>query len=330
MRLILMGTGPFAVPTFAALLDSEHEVLGFVTRPVEPPRGRRKGPVNPVFDLADRVGGPIWMPEDVNSDSAQCQLADMAPDLLVVCDYGRILAADTLATASLGGVNLHGSLLPKYRGAAPINWAIWNGETETGVSVIHMTPKLDAGPVLTTERTAIDPHEDAVQLEERLAVLGVEPVCKAIEMLYTSDRSHVLGTVQNLSCATKAPRLKKSDGLVDWRQSAIRIHNQTRALKPWPGTFTEWTGGKRTIRLILDQVSVLTTGECSPHASPGAVICAEDQRLWVATGDGCLALDKVKPSGKRLMSVAEFMRGHSVRRGDRLGTAPADHSPGGI
>ena len=166
MRLILMGTGPFAVPSFQSLLHSRHQVVAVVTRPVPPARGRRKGPVNPVREMELNKHVPILDPPDVNAAAPRSQLAKFEADVLVVCDYGQILSVETLAVARLGGINLHGSLLPKYRGAAPVNWAIWHGEKETGVTVIHMTPRLDAGPCLAKQQTPIGPNEDAEQLEK--------------------------------------------------------------------------------------------------------------------------------------------------------------------
>ncbi len=178
MRLILMGTGPFAVPVFDTLARSAHDVLAVVTRSVPPAVGRRKEPANPVRERFAAMDVPLLAPDDANTTELSSRLAELEPDLLVVCDFGQILASHVLAAVRLGGINLHGSLLPRYRGAAPVNWAVWNGESETGVTVIHMTPRLDAGPALTTARTAIDPEEDAAQLERRLSQLGIEPVLR--------------------------------------------------------------------------------------------------------------------------------------------------------
>jgi methionyl-tRNA formyltransferase len=316
MRLILMGTGPFALPAFQSLLDSKHDVVAVVTRPVPPARGRRKGPANPVLDWATETRLPVLTPEDVNDPRAQRELAERNPDLLVVCDFGQILSVETLAVTPLGGINLHGSLLPKYRGAAPVNWAIWKGETETGVTVIHMTPKLDAGPSLATARTVIDPDEDAVGLESRLARLGVEPVQESIQMLAAWDGESEIGTVQDPVAATSARRLRKSDGIVTWSNHAQQIRNQVRALKPWPGTYTQIEGPKGPLRLILDEVAVVPSDDAPATGDCGHVVRCEKKRLWVATGGGCLDLRQVKPAGKRVMDIAEFLRGHPMRVGD--------------
>src|SRR4051812_3726396 len=179
MRLVVLGTGPFAVPTLRALANSRHEVALVVTRP---PTGRT-ALASPMQQAANSLGLPVWWPETVNSTESQARMASLQPDLLVVCDYGEILRPETLATARLGGINLHGSLLPKYRGAAPVQWAILRGEAETGNSIIHMTPGLDAGPLLAQQRVPIDPDEDAAQLEARLAALGAEAVLRVVDAL---------------------------------------------------------------------------------------------------------------------------------------------------
>src|SRR5260221_2853616 len=176
MRLLVLGTGPFAVPMFQSLLDSRHEVLALATRPTPPPKGRDKTPHNPMREAAERRGLPVFAPASINSDEGRQLIERLQPELLVVCAYRQILSADVLALVPLGGINLHASLLPKYRGAAPIQWALLNGETETGVSVIHMTPRLDGGPILAVRSTQIGPEETHPELEQRLAALGIEPV----------------------------------------------------------------------------------------------------------------------------------------------------------
>lgn len=314
MQIVMMGTGPFAVPTFKWLLQSGHSVPALVTRP---PRGRRGEPPNPMRKVAEEHDLPVFMPEGINTPLAHDMLVPLAAELFVVCDYGQILSADTLALASHGGINLHGSLLPKYRGAAPVNWAIYEGEPETGVTVIHMTPKLDGGPCVAVRRTPINPHEDAPQLEARLSLLGVDAVREAIDRLASSKPGDVVGENQDAAQATKAPRLKKSDGAVDWNRSAGQIRNQVRAMKPWPGTYTYWLApAGAPARLILEDVAVIdaaNAGHC-----PGIVVDVENDRLHVATGSGLLSLETIKPAGRRAMSIAEWLRGHSVNVGDRF------------
>jgi methionyl-tRNA formyltransferase len=318
MRIVMMGTGPFAVPTFQALLESDHEVVALVTRPTRPARGRRGAPINPMKKVADAAGLAVFAPESINEKNALEHLRAWAADLFVVCDYGQILSADALSLSRLGGVNLHGSLLPKYRGAAPVQWAVYHGEAETGATVIHMTPRLDAGPCLAQVATPIGADETAEALEPRLSRLGVPAVLDSIRKLAEHDGESPLGEIQDPSLATKAPRLKKQDGLVDWSRTARQVRDQVRALKPWPGTYTELaTSRGQPLRLILDVVEVADPERQTDE--PGTVVLSDGKQLHVATGGGVLAITHLKPAGKRVMEVAEFLRGHRIEAGTRLG-----------
>ena len=320
MRILMMGTGGFAVPTFHALLRSNHDILALVTRPPRPIHGRRRQRVapNPMRDVAEEHGLRVLMPESINDEEAVNEIIQFDADLHVVCDYGQILSKDALASARLGGINLHASLLPRYRGAAPINWALYNGEQETGVTVIHMTPRLDAGPNLIRRATPIAPDEDAVALEERLAQLGSDTVKDAVSLLEQWDGVSEIGERQDPELATKAPRLTKADGAVDWSRSAQQIYDQVRAMKPWPGTFTHWQGPRRTMRLVLEQVSVVDD-ESATGAQPGSVIDHESSRARIACGQGALDLEVVQPEGKKRMPIEDFLRGYPLSASDQLG-----------
>jgi len=323
----MMGTGPFAVPTFESLLKSEHDVVALITRPTPPPRGRRKSPPNPMRDSGEKHGIETYAPDDVNQPEVHERILAWKPELFVVCDYGQILSKDTLGLAKYGGVNLHGSILPKYRGAAPINWALLEGDAETGITVIHMTPGLDAGPCLTKDSTTIAESDDAETLEDRLSKMGVESVLSAIDILSDWDGESEIGTRQDKSLATKAPRLKKADGDVDWTKSSLQLFNQVRALKPWPGTYTNWLRESGApIRIILDQVRPEPKDglddENAGTLAPGQVALSDGKEVWVKTGDGYLALTHIQPAGKRIMEVAEYVRGQKIRQGDLFGPAP--------
>jgi methionyl-tRNA formyltransferase len=327
MRLAFLGTGPFAVPTFRSLLDSRHEVAALITRPT-PPVKSRETLHNPMREEAEARGVRVHAPASINSDEGRAVIELLRPDLLVVCDYGQILSAEILSLAPLGGINLHASLLPKYRGAAPIQWALFHGESETGVTVIHMTPRLDGGPILAVRPTRIASDETHQELEHRLAQLGIEPVHEAIDLLARWDRVSPIGTRQEPALATKAPRLKKEHGQIDWSRSAEQIRNQVRALKPWPGTFTFWSRpGHEPLRIVVDRVSILGLGiraaalveTTAPAHLPGEIVVSDRQQLIVATGDGGLSLLAVQPAGKRVMPIADFLHGYHLREGDRLG-----------
>lgn len=309
MRIIMLGTGPFAVPTLRALAASRHEVLLAVSRP---PKGRKPLPA-PVQTAAEELGIPRSLPETVNSDEVRDMLRTLAADLLVVCDYGEILKSETLAVTRLGGINLHGSLLPMYRGAAPVQWAVLNGDAETGSTVIQMTPGLDAGPAIGVDRVMIDPEESAGELEARLSERGATLVLHVVDQLEAGSAAPL---EQDKSLATKAPRLSKEQGAVDWARSAEQIKNQVRALNPWPRAYTSWLRSDgEPLRLILDRVQIADAQVGG--VAPGTVV-AVDQQLLVATGAGCLCLEQIQPAGKRVMSAADFLRGYPVKPGDML------------
>ena len=326
MRLIMFGTGPFAVPTFESLLNSEHEVLALVTRPIADSGKRRKTSENPSRDAGEKAELLILDPADVNQPQSVAQLKELEADLFVVCDFGQILSNECLGAAKLGGINLHGSLLPKYRGAAPINWAIYNGEPTTGITIIHMTPKLDGGPCLVKSETEIGPTETTETIEPRLALLGVEPVHEAIAILAAWDGVSEVGEKQDRKLATKAPRLKKSDGQIDWSRSATEISNQIRAFQPWPGSYTNWHSEKlkQPMRLIIHLVKVLDSDSADPSGAdlkPGQVISTISQdtnqpELIVQTGAGQISIEEIQPAGKRKMPVADFLRGKPPEPGE--------------
>ena len=259
MKIVFMGTGPFAVPTFQSL-NNDHEIPVLVTRPTVTVR-RGKQPPNPMRDAAVELGIPVLDPPSVNDNEFIKTLSDYAADLLVVCDYGQILSRTCLAAARLGGINLHGSLLPKYRGAAPVNWPIYFGDPTTGVSVIHMTPKLDGGPVLTSASTEIGDDETAAELEPRLSQLGVPCVHEAIALLEDWDGEKIIGQVQDSNLATPARRLNKKDGLIDWTRAANEIRNQIRAFQPWPASYSFWVRNQKPMRLIP-----CSSGKASKHS----------------------------------------------------------------
>jgi methionyl-tRNA formyltransferase len=314
MRLIMLGTGPFAVPTLKKLAASRHEIALVITRP---PTGRN-AQSSPLQLAGDSLNLEVWAPATVNIPESQSRISSLAPDLLVVCDYGEILRPETLATSRLGGINLHGSLLPKYRGAAPVQWAILNGEAETGNSVIQMTPGLDAGPLLAQQRTPIDPDEDAEQLEARLAAMGAEAVLSVVDQLESGTAKSI---AQDKGLASKAPRLKKEQGAIDWTRSAPEIKNQIRALRPWPRAFTFWhRSGGEPIRVNVDRANTISASVFSGASATAGTILEATGRLLVAAGEGAVEVVELQPAGKRSMPAAEFLRGYRPPIGDVFGS----------
>jgi len=319
MRILMMGTGSFAVPTFRALLAAQHEVLGLITQPQRNIKlGRDEQQLGPMRQAAIDAGVTIHDPLNINTPESIELIRGLQPQLLFVCDYGQILKPAVLQLPALGGINLHGSLLPKYRGAAPVNWAIINGELETGVTVIHMTPRLDAGPILARRTTPIAVDEDAVMVVNRLAELGVEAVMEAIEKLEHWDGTSPIGEAQDPSQIIKAPRLTKADAHLDWSLPAHSIHNRVRGLVPWPGTYTEWTNERgQTQRLIVRRVAVADSP--AGGAEPGEVVAASQHQLLVAARDGAVSLLEVQPPGKRVMAIGDFQRGYRLQVGQKFG-----------
>jgi methionyl-tRNA formyltransferase len=315
MRLVMLGTGPFAVPTLEKLAASPHEIALVITRPPTD----RKATASPMQRMGESLKLEVWAPATVNIAESQARISALKPDLLVVCDYGEILRPETLATSRLGGINLHGSLLPKYRGAAPVQWAILNGDAEAGNSIIQMTPGLDAGPLLAQQRTPIDPDEDAEQLEARLAKIGADAVIRVVDELEAGTARPI---AQDKSLSSKAPRLKKEQGAISWSRAAQEIKNQVRGLRPWPRAFTFWhrpTG--EPLRLNIDRVVATSATALTGQISPPGTIIDNSGRLVVATeAGGAIEVVELQPAGRRTMSAAEFVRGYRPSVGDLFGS----------
>ncbi|MFM9195288.1 MAG: methionyl-tRNA formyltransferase, partial [Planctomycetia bacterium] len=310
---------------FHGLLESAagppHAVVAVVTRPAHAPTGRRPPP-NPMRDAAAAAGVPILDPERINDPDSIAAIRAFGPDLLVVCDYGQILSPAALAVAPYGGINLHGSLLPRHRGAAPVQWAILAGDAVTGVSVIHMTPALDAGHVITTRETPIGPADTAATLEERLAGMGVDAVLDAIGAVVAAGPGGTPGVPQDPGRVTRAPRLAKQDGAVPWSQPAAHIERMRRALEPWPRTTSFLHLGDRPpLRVVLEDVAVVDTPPGDGQApAPGTILAADESGLVVACGENTrLVVRRLVPEGKRSMSAAEFLRGHALFASARFG-----------
>ena len=326
MRIVILGTGAFAVPTFERLLSSPHDIAAVVTMPLRHPHGSRVV-TTPVRSVATAAGLDIFDPENINDPSFLPTLQNFQADLLFVCDYGKILAPHVLAATRFGGINLHGSLLPKYRGAAPIPRALLNGEPTVGVSVIHITPQLDAGPVVAmSEPLPVLPEDTAVEIETRLAHIGADLVLSVLTPLENGTLTPV---PQRDELATKAPKLKKQDGEIDWRRSAQEIAWQYQAMQPWPKIFTWWHRQNtpeskmetkpEPMRLILGRVQLLADTNADTDASkvvPGAVLAASDAGIMVATGSGVLQVLEVQPANKKMMPADAFLRGYPIMPGD--------------
>ncbi len=307
LRLVMMGTGTFALPTFQSLYDSSHEVVGLYTQPDRTGRGHHRHR-NPLKELAIEQGTPVFQPIRANAPESLEELQQLQPDLCVVAAYGQILSEELLKIPRLGAINLHASLLPKFRGAAPIQHAIWHGESESGITIFQIIPKLDAGPILAMHSLEIAPNETAGELETRLAQFAVQPMLKTIDLLETSSAKPI---AQQDAEATLAPRLQKSDGQIDWSKTAEEIGWHVRAMQPWPKPFTMLQmPDRRPSRLII--LEVASAEESASAGPPGSTVVASPQQLIVNTGQGCLEIKRLQPEGKRAMTAAEFLRGHPI------------------
>ncbi len=324
MRIVVMANGPFAVPTCKRLLAEGHDIPLVVVRPFADPSAKKLPPA-PVRDWANANKLPLFEPASINDPAAIAELQKHSADLFFVCDYGQILSKACLAVTPLGGINLHGSLLPRHRGAAPVQWTLLRGDSEAGVSVIHMTPGLDAGPVLSIASTKVQCDENAGQLELRLSEIGVEATLQAITQLEHWNRSTTIGVIQSSSEVTKAPRFAKAHGQLDFRLPAEYLVRLVRALQPWPGTFAElrFPDGKQVRMLVrLARASDHQSGKAPGAAwscnaaELGLEAGAPWQRvLAVSCSDSTLLIARLQPAGKREMDAEEFLRGHALLSG---------------
>jgi methionyl-tRNA formyltransferase len=308
-----MGTPAFAVPPLRSLMTAGYEVAGVVTR-VDKPAGRgRKLAAPAVKTAAEQAGIGVLQPRRVREPESVSAIRALGPEVIVVAAYGQILPREILSLPKFGCINIHASLLPAYRGAAPINWAIINGEERSGISIMQMDEGMDTGAVLMQDSIPIAPDDTAGTLSEKLSLLGSTLIVDALDRL---QRGSLHPVPQDGRLATIAPLLKKEDGRIDWRLSAARIHDRVRGLSPWPGAFGILDG--KLIKLIA-------TAVLGGTEEPGTMALQGDGRLVVGTGGGLLQIVALQPEGKRPMSAAEFLRGHRGLAGRKF-AAPISKS----
>ena len=305
MRILFMGTPDFAVASLRRLVEDGHEICGVFTQPDKPKNRGMKMTFSPVKEYALTQNLPVYQPVTMKDGSALETCRQLAPELIVVAAYGRILPEELLQVPPYGSINVHSSVLPKYRGAAPINWAILNGEQETGVTIMYMAKELDAGDIIHCLKTPIDPGETAQELTERLALLGAQALAETVELLQTGK---AVRTPQDHSAQTYAPMLSKALSPMDWNRPALALHNQVRGLIPWPCASTV-LGGKQ-VKVFRTELGGKTA------AAPGTVVAAGKQGIEVACGDGqILRITQLQAEGGKRMAAADYLRGHSVQVG---------------
>ena len=303
MRILFMGTPEFAVASLKRLVEDGHQVCGVFTQPDKPKNRGHKMAFSPVKEYALTVGIPVYQPLKMRDGAALDIVRELAPELIVVAAYGKLLPEDILNTPPYGSINVHSSLLPKYRGAAPINWAILNGERVTGVSIMYMAKGLDAGDVILCRETPIDPDEDAQALTARLALLGADALAEAVEQLKNGTAQR---TAQDHSAFTYAPMLDRSLSPMDFTRSAQQLHDQVRGLIPWPCASMTLDG--RTVKVYRTAIG----GETALAA--GRIAEAGKQGLAIACGDGrLLRVLELQAEGGKRMAAADYLRGHPVQ-----------------
>ena len=307
LRLVFMGTPEFACPTLQRIIERGEDILAVVTQPDRPKgRGQQLAPP-PVKVLAEQHGIPVMQPAKVRAPEFIEVMRELAPDLIVVIAFGQILPKALLEVPRHGCINVHASLLPRYRGAAPINWCIINGEAETGVTTMQMDVGLDTGDMLLKKSTPIDPEEDTSSLHDRLAAIGAEALAETLDLLLAG---RLVPVKQDDALSCYAAMLKKEDGLIDWGKGAQEIKNLVRGMTPWPGAFSHLDG--KTMK-------VYRVGVANGSGAPGTVLRADRQGLEVACGSGSVMLEELQLEGRKRLAAAEFLAGYKIEPGTVLG-----------
>jgi len=304
LRTVFMGTPDFALQTLQGLIDAGCNLVGVYTQP-DRPKGRGKQlAAPPVKELALQHGIPVFQPQKLRQPEAVAELEALTPDLIVVVAYGQILPKSVLDIPEYGCINVHASLLPRYRGAAPINKAIIDGETETGITTMYMDVGLDTGDMLVKKSLSIGAEETAGDLHDRLALLGRETMEETLRQLCDGTLQR---EVQDDTRSSYAPMMKKEDGRIDWSRPAIEVHNQVRGLDPWPGAYTSLNG--ELLKLAR------TSPDASGEAPPGTVIAADRDGVRIACGSGSLLVRELQLAGRKRLGAADFLRGCTLEPG---------------
>lgn len=310
MNIVFMGTPDFAVPSLKTLVKKGYGISCVVTQP-DRPKGRKQ--VNtppPVKVAAEQLGLPVWQPENIRSPECVKKLQSLKPDVIVTAAFGQILPRPILETPPHGCINVHASLLPKYRGGAPIHWAIMNGEKETGITLMYMVEALDAGDILVQRRVAIARDDTVGSLHDKLSHVGASLLCSALPAIVNGEITPV---PQNEKEATFAPNIRREDEKMDWTRSAEALYNQVRGLNPWPVAYTVWES--KPLKVSWAEIF----SEEASSKPPGTVTRVEEDGFVVACGRGQLKVKEVQPAGKRRMGAAAFLRGANLKIGSRLG-----------
>jgi methionyl-tRNA formyltransferase len=311
LRIAFLGTAEFAVPALRLLAQGPNEIAAVFTRPDRPAgRGRRLRP-SPVKLAAQELELPLLQPEGVSAGEGLEALRETSPDLIVVAAFGEIVTEEVLSVPRLGAMNLHASLLPRHRGAAPIQRALMAGETETGVTVQWMAVELDAGDIILQRRAAIGPEEDFGALHDRLAALGAEAAVESVDLVRAGTAPR---TPQRHEEATQAPSIRREELVMDWERPAAALVNLIRALSPRPGARTSRAGELLKVLAAREGRKALAGA-----GLPGVVMEVTSEGFWVAAGDGRLQVERVQPAGRKIMAAGDYVKGYRLQHGERLG-----------
>lgn len=312
MRIIFMGTPDFAVPVLESLINSRHEVVAVVTQP-DRPKGRGKNmQFSPVKECALAHNIPVMQPVNVSVPEVIDELRAYEPELIVVVAFGQFVTKKIREMPKYGCINVHASLLPKYRGAGPIQWAVINGERESGVTTMYMCREIDKGDMLLKDTVTLDPKETGDSLHDKLSMMGGPLLLKTIDQLEDGSAVRIPQCEEE---STYAPKLEKTMGNIDWTMDADRIERLVRGLNSWPGTFTKIHG--KTVKIWdCDVVRQETLTENQAAAKPGTVIVSEKDQLIVKAGNGALSLRMIQPEGKKNMTVDAYLRGYPIAQGE--------------
>jgi methionyl-tRNA formyltransferase len=315
LKVVLMGTGEFAVPPFRALLCSPHEIVGVLTQPDKIGRGHHQH-VNPVAELARAKSVPVFQPERVNRPEMLETLRSLHADVYIVAAYGQILKPELLAIPRLGAFNLHGSLLPRHRGAAPVQYAIWKGDLKTGVTVFQIEQSLDSGPIVGMIETEVAAMETSGELMLRLAELSVPLTLDVVQKL---EAGTAVFETQDETQVTLAPKIPREAGIIDWKKSSREIDCHIRAMQPWPKASSFLLRGQHApLRCIVLQVAVCNQTDGLPDSSAAGSVIGHHGRLFVHTGDRWLEILKLQPDGRKATDGSSFVNGYPLVDGDRF------------
>lgn len=309
MRIVFMGTPDFAVPCLEALVNHGYEVAAVVTQPDRPKGRNRELSSSPVKVAAIRLGIPVLQPEKIRAEEALVQLESLGPDLLITAAYGQILPKRLLELPKMGCINVHASLLPRWRGGAPIHRSIIEGDDASGVTVMRMVQALDAGAMLSQVVVPIEEHDTVGSLHDKLAAAGSELLIETLPFILDGSIADIPQDEQDV---TYAPNLTREDEKIDWSKGAKTIFNQVRGLNPWPVAYTTFHG--QVFKIWLTQV----LQETGREQVPGTVIRRDNEQLWVQTGEGIIRITEIQPAGKKRMAISEFLRGSNIQIGDQF------------